>query len=378
MNKNKVYKLAIIGGSVDSAVGYTHLIASQMDHRFELVSACFSRKPEVNKKTVEAWNLDQIRLYDDWKVLLLQEKTQIDAVAILTPTPSHYEMVIDALKLGIPTICEKALTSTYEEAQEICKVQSKYNGFLAVTHNYTGYPMLRELRELVNKKMLGDLTQIQIEMPQEGFAKLDMANHKPCPQAWRLVDGDIPGVSLDLGTHLQHMIHYVSGENPLSLIADQNTYGWFKNIVDDVSILAHYPSGMKSSMWYGKSALGHRNGMRIRVYGAQGSAEWFQMEPEILILHDVHGNRTILDRAGDVQIASLLRYNRFKSGHPAGFIEAFANLYVDIADKLDEYYQKGKFDSEWIYGSQQAAIGLKVMQVANISNAQKTWLNLSN
>jgi predicted dehydrogenase len=376
MNKRKAYKLAVIGGGVESAVGYTHLIASQMDHRFQLVSACFSRKPEVNEKTVKAWNLDKIRLYDDWSVLLTQEKKKIDAVAILSPTPLHHEMVIEALKLGIPIICEKAMTSTYEEAQEICKVQSEYNGFLAVTHNYTGYPMLRELRQLVSEKRLGDLTQIQVEMPQEGFAKLDMANHKLCPQAWRLVDGDIPGVSLDLGTHLQHMIHYVSGENPSSLIADQNTYGWFKNIVDDVSILAHYPSGMKSSMWYGKSALGHRNGMRIRIYGKQGSAEWYQMEPEILIMHNIHGNRTILDRAGEVQVASSLRYNRFKSGHPAGFIEAFANLYVDIANKLDEFHIKKRFDPEWTYGPQQAAIGMKIFKLAKESSDRKIWMNV--
>ena len=375
--RKKVYKLAIIGGGVDSAVGYTHLIASQMDHRWDLVSACFSRKRNNNIKTVNSWNLGQIRTYDNWKQLLVDEQGKVDAVAILTPTPLHFEMVSDAIKLGIPVICEKSLASNYEEAYKICKLQNNNNGFLAVTHNYTGYPMLRELKSLVSDGEIGQVTQIQIEMPQEGFARLDISDNKPCPQAWRLVDGKIPGVTLDLGTHLQHMIHYITGENPCSLIADQNTFGWFKDVVDDVTIFAKYPSGMKSSMWYGKSALGHRNGLRIRLYATKASAEWFQMEPEVLTVYDVHGNKKILDRASQVQVAGSSRYQRFKPGHPAGFIEAFANIYSDIADKLDEYKQTGIIDENWTYGALQASKGLKFFEHTVESHSKKSWINLS-
>ena len=142
----RVLKLAIIGGAVDSAVGYTHLIASQMDHRFELVAACFSRRPEVNHATVEAWNLQNIRLYDTWLELLANEQNQVDAVAILTPTPMHHEMVIKALESGYPVICEKALASSHQEGLEILDAVERTQGFLAVIHNYTGYPMLRELK----------------------------------------------------------------------------------------------------------------------------------------------------------------------------------------------------------------------------------------
>lgn len=357
----RVLRLAIIGGAVDSAVGYTHLIASQMDHHFELVSACFSRKAENNRATVTAWNLHHIRLYDTWLDLLDREKDQIDVVAILTPTPMHHEMVIRALSLGYPVICEKALASSYEEGLAICEAVESSKGFLAVTHNYTGYPMLRELKQQVEMGRLGKLTQIQIEMPQEGFARLDMQGNQPTPQAWRLKDGVIPSISLDLGAHLQHMIHFISGENPVSVMAEYNTFGFFKDIVDDVTAIARYPSGMKSVMWYSKSALGYRNGLRIRVFGSEGSAEWYQMEPEILVLHDVHGNRQWLDRASDVQLANQLRYNRFKSGHPAGFVEAFANLYVDIADKLEIFLDTAEYDHEWTYGVRQALISLSVM-----------------
>lgn len=362
----RVLKLAIIGGAVDSAVGYTHLIASQMDHRFELVAACFSRRPEVNHATVEAWNLQNIRLYDTWLELLANEQNQVDAVAILTPTPMHHEMVIKALEAGYPVICEKALASSHQEGLEILDAVERTQGFLAVTHNYTGYPMLRELKEQVQQGKLGKLTQIHIEMPQEGFARLDMQGNKPTPQAWRLQDGVIPSISLDLGAHLQHMVHFISGENPVRLMADHQTFGWFKDIIDDVTAIAHYPSGMKSVMWYSKSALGYRNGLRIRVFGAEGSAEWYQMEPEVLVIHDVHGNRQWLDRASDVQLANQLRYNRFKSGHPAGFVEAFANLYVDIANKLEIFLDTAEYDREWTYGVKQAVDGLRYLSGSDI------------
>jgi|TARA_B110000503_G_scaffold59968_1_gene95466 predicted dehydrogenase len=375
-NKKKLYRLAIIGGSVDSAVGYNHLIASQMDHRFEIVSACFSKNLDVSKETIALWNMDKVRIYADWKSLISKEKHLIDAVAILTPTPSHYEMVMACLDLGIPTICEKSLASNCDEVADICESQKKNNCFLAVTHNYTGYPMVRELAALSVDGFFGKITHVKIEMPQEGFVRLDMNHGKPCPQAWRLSDGIIPGVSLDLGAHLQHMIHYITGENPQSLIGDQSTFGLFADVIDDVSIMARYPSGMKSTMWFSKSALGHRNGMRIRIYGSNGSAEWFQMEPENLIVHDIHGNKRFLDRAGDVRVANHPRYNRFKPGHPAGFIEAFANIYVDIADKLDEYFDTELVDLNWNYGAKQAQIVLKVLDLASKSSAKKEWVDV--
>ena len=372
--KKRTLKLGIIGGGIDSAVGYTHLIASQMDHRWQVVAGCFSRREEINTQTVESWNLEHIRLHSDWETLLEKEQNQIDAVAILTPTPQHKMMVIKALSLGYAVICEKALASNYQEGLEICEAVKQHNGFLAVTHNYTGYPMLRELRYLVQQGHLGKLTQIQIEMPQEGFARLDAKGNKPAPQSWRLQDGDIPGVSLDLGAHLQHMIHYISNENPSSLIADQHSYGWFADIIDDVSCIARYPSGMKSDMWFGKSAIGYRNGLKIRVFGTEGSAEWYQMEPEVLFVHDVQGNKKWVDRAADVQLASELRYNRFKSGHPAGFVEAFANLYYDIADKLEDYQKTKKYDTHWTYGALQATIGLNVLKTMNHSAKEQKWI----
>jgi predicted dehydrogenase len=133
---------------------------------------------------------------------------------------------------------------------------------------------------------------------------------------------------------------------------------------------------MKSDMWFGKAAIGYRNGLRIRVFGTQGSAEWYQMEPEVLFVHDIQGNKKWVDRAADVQLASELRYNRFKSGHPAGFVEAFANLYYDIADKLEDYQETQLYDVQWTYGALQATIGLNVLETMNHSAKEQKWLSI--
>ena len=370
------YKLGVLGGGIGSAIGYTHLSASQVDHRFSVTAACFSRNQETNRATALKWGVEKEHLYSCWEELLDSEKDNIDAVVIMTPTPLHYEQVMKALKAGYAVICEKPLAASLEENKKICELAAELNSFLAVTHNYTGYPMLRELQHMVKSGHLGKVHNIAIEMPQEGFARLDADGNKPKPQEWRLQDGAIPSVSLDLGTHLQHMIYFLTGENPVELVAEQSSNGWFPQIIDDVSCIANYASGMKSQMWYSKCALGYRNGLRVRVFGTRGSAEWYQMRPEELQTAFVDGEISTLDRGGKVEIANQERYTRFKAGHPAGFIEAFANLYMDIADELDVYLENNSKDSSWVYGEQQALAGLNVFEAIKKSSESKKWIKL--
>ena len=369
-------KLAFIGGSIDSAIGYTHYIASQMDHLFSLEAGCFSRNENTNKKTALTWGVSLEHLYSEWEVLLENEIDNIDAVVILTPTPEHYEMIMKALDFGYAVISEKALATTHQEGLSISKKVEEKKAFFAVTHNYTGYPMLRELQHMIKEGRLGKITHINIEMPQESFARLDAEGKKPQPQTWRLKDETIPGVSLDLGAHLQHMVYFLTNENPVELVSDQSSFGWFPDIVDDVTCLARYDSGMKTQMWYGKSSLGHRNGLRVRVYGTEGSAEWFQLQPEELLFNTIHGDRMIIDRASNVSVSNQLRYNRFKSGHPAGFIEAFGNLYVDIAHKLEQYKKDGNHDLQWTYDAEQATIGLEVFEAIQNSSDEHKWIRV--
>ena len=367
------FKLGFIGGGLNSAVGNVHRIAAQMDCRWSLEAGCFSTNKDINFETGTQWGLKRSRVYENWHDLLKNENGNLDAISILTPTPTHSEIVLEAINLGFAVICEKTLAASTGEAVSICNAVESKKGFLVVTYNYTGYPMLRELRQMICDEKLGNLKQIQIEMPQEGFARLDKQGRFPTVQDWRLKDGEIPIISLDLGAHLHHMIYFLTGEKPLEVVADQSSFGFFKQVVDNIMCLARYTGNLRSQIWYSKSALGHRNGLRIRVYGDKGSAEWFQMEPEILHFNDMNGNMQVIDNASNVNLANKVRYNRFKPGHPTGFIEAFANHYYDLADSLQEFKRTGNFSSPWVFTAIDAKEGLEMLDAITTSSKNNCW-----
>ncbi|PAF45163.1 Gfo/Idh/MocA family oxidoreductase [Helicobacter sp. 11S02596-1] len=369
----KVFELAFIGGGLNSAIGYTHFIASQMDHRFKLKSACFSKDPSINAQTAELWGENDLRLHQDWQTLLEMEKNKIDAVCILTPTPSHKQIVSKALQLGHNVICEKTLCMDLQEALEIQEILKQTQGFLAITYNYTGYAMLRELRAMITKGDFGIIHNIQIEMPQEGFLRLEQ-DKKPHPQKWRMQDGTLPIISLDLGVHCQNIVSFLTHQSPTQVVATSKSNGHFSHIIDDVNILACFQENLIVNMWYSKSALGHRNGLKVSVYGQKMSATWIQNHPEELLINTQNGEKIIKDRASplDTNTAKLPRYNRFKAGHPAGFIEAFGNYYNDIANALEQFYHEKKWTSDYVFGITSAIKELAFLEaVAKSSQSQK-------
>lgn len=375
---SETLKLGFIGGGSNSAVGVTHFISSQMDRHFSVVAGCFSRHADVNRETAEKWQVAPERTYENYSDLLQQEKGKLDALVILTPTPSHLDIIKQSLEAGYPVISEKALVTTSAEAMEIHELKQRHNGFLVVTYNYTGYPMIRELRNLIKEGMLGRIGQLQIEMPQEGFARLDASGKPVAPQAWRLQDGPVPTISLDLGVHLLHMIEFLTGEKPEAVAGLQSSKGAFHQVVDNVMVVARYSNDVDCSIWYSKSALGHRNGLRIRLYGEKGAIDWFQMNPEQLLFSDAKGQQMLIDRAGSaITIANQSRYNRFKSGHPAGFMEAFANLYVDIAKNLRAYLEQDtQPPMEYVSSSDVATEGLVILEAISEAAASGTWVNV--
>lgn len=371
--KKEPYQIAFIGGGINSAIGEVHKAASQMDGHFELVAGAFSTHAETNSETARTWGVVADRTYANYRELLQAEKGKLDAVVVLAPTDYHKDIVIDALNAGFPVICEKSLATSVAEGEAIAKAVAETKGFFCTTYNYTGYPMVRELKQFIADGRLGKIQQVQVEMPQEGFMRLGAHNEPPKPQAWRLKDTVIPKISLDLGSHLHNMIYFLTGERPEHIVADQTTFGLFPQIVDNVGALVQYTNNVRAQIWFSKTALGNRNGLRIRVYGSEGSAEWFQLEPETLKTCDLRGNVSLRDRTGDVKIANQQRYNRFKAGHPAGFIEAFANYYKDIADCLKQYFETGSFTSQYVCGIKTSLEGLAMMQAAAKSAQSNKW-----
>lgn len=364
-------KIGFIGGSLCSAVGNAHAVACQLQGTWELVSGCFSRDVTKSRATAERWAIPTTKTYTDWKQYVLCEKNELDAIVVLTPTPDHEEIVCHLLAEGVAVICEKAMASNLSQSNKIKAAIDQHNGFLAVTFNYTGYPMLRVLREHVAKGDLGKLTQIQIEMPSDGFIQ-DPTKMKP--QQWRLSDGEIPTLLLDLAVHIHHITGFVSGLKPQSVNADFHHDSIFNGIIDDAYLWVKYEQGFRASMWVSKSALGYRNGLKVRLFGEKASAEWYQEEPEKLVIYSKNSAKTVYDR-GNCLYPREIRES-FKPGHPGGFVEAFANLYADIASEIVNKDKLNNLGSKYVYGWKHADEGLRLLTAAVLSNEQKGWVNV--
>lgn len=371
-------KLGFIGGGINSAIGSAHFAASMLDNRFTVTSGCFSRDKKINEQTALRWHIDSKSCFTDWRAYLSYTKPAIDALCILTPIPDHYEMLVAALDLEIPVICEKALVCNTIEAS---KLQARYASqphFLAVTLNYSGYPVVRLLRHMIAQGHLGTVQQIHLEMPLENYLRIPIGSTRPAkPQRWRQSDGDIPTLLLDLGVHLHHLLYYLTDASAQQVMAQFNHFSTQPQIIDDARIWVECDKGIQANMWMSKTALGHRNGMRIRVFGDQGSAEWYQFNPEILQMTDVHGVRSQLDRGVENDILGTQHYNRFKAGHPTGYIESFGNLYWDIADALSRYRENGTACHPEVFGMDHSYDGLALLEAAVKAHANRSWVNVA-
>ena len=373
-NRSDRLRVAFLGVAYNSAVGRVHRVAVEMDQRFELVGGCFSRHPEANRASAVQYGLDPALVSASLDELLDRQAGQIDALVVLTPTNQHETQVLRCLGAGLPVICEKALATSSAEALAIQRQLADHGGFLAVTYNYTGYPMLRELRQMVADGRFGKIEQIHVEMPQDGFARFGNDGSPLVPQEWRLRDGRVPTISLDLGVHLHMMVRFLTDEMPVEVVATSNTYGNFGQVVDNVSCLARYTNDLHCNIWYSKTALGYRNGLKLRLFGEQGAAEWLQENPEYLTLTDRYGTKSIVDRASrDIKVANQGRYARFKVGHPAGFVEAFANYYQDTADALAAHLAGQPAAGEYVFGIKDALQGLRVLEAIADSSANRCW-----
>jgi len=365
-----MFRLVFIGGSIDSIAGYPHFIASQMDKKFEVIGGVFSTDAKINEETAKEWRVPKV--YNDYKELL-KDKKSFDALVILTPTPHHYEVLKEALIQKIPVICEKPLVNSLQATQELNTLLQKDN-FLVVTNNYSGYPMVRELQHKIKNKELGDILSIRLKMPQESF--LRPPKSVKYPQKWRLKDDFIPMISLDLGSHLHHLSYFLLGEEPTEIMAQYSHFSKY-DVVDDVDMLLKYPSGISGNLWLSKTALGNRNGLHIEIYGTKASASWHQETPEQLEFSYSSGQKVIIDRGSDVEMIANPLYNRMTPGHPAGFIESFANLYNDIANALENFFDKKPYLNDYVYGFEHASNGIILLHCASLSHNKSKYIKIS-
>ncbi|ADR18629.1 Gfo/Idh/MocA family protein [Calditerrivibrio nitroreducens] len=332
----KKLKLAFIGGGINSIAGYPHFAATNLDGKFEILAGVFSRNKEINLKTAERYNVKYI--FHDVDKLLDEMRDEVDIIVILTPTPFHYEHTVKAIKKGFAVFCEKPLFKTLKEIKNFEKEFINKSYFLAVSYNYIGYPLMIELRDLIQKGMLGDIVSINLEMPQESFLKPPKGIDYP--SWWRKKDDEIPTIALDLASHLFSMSYFLTKENITEVISIKSKYSKF-GVIDDIKASVKYENSTTGILWVSKVALGNRNGLKVSVYGTKGSAVFFQEEPEKIVFTDSNGIKTILDRASNLEISKNKLYNRMIPGHPSGYIEAFANIYSAIYDSYLYYIENG-------------------------------------
>jgi len=329
------HQIAFVGGSLYSAIGNVHRIASQMDGAFELIGGCFSRTVQKSADTAAAWGLDSSRVYRDVHELIDSEKGKLDAVAVLTPVFSHAAIIAALLEHGFCVISEKPLVASLGEAERLISAVERSRSKLFVTFNYTGYPMIRELRHRISSGDLGMIKQLRLTMQQESYLRRSAEGRPIMPQSWRLEDREIPTVSLDLGMHVVHLQEFLVPQTPVSIFSRMDSFGAFAQVMDDVEVLYRCEGGLVVHGWWSKAAVGYSNGLSVEVFGTEGSAKWIQSEPETLRLRSPSGVESLIHRGTNgCLIASMPRYNRFKAGHPDGFIEAFANTYYDLATEL--------------------------------------------
>lgn len=329
-------KTAMIGGGLNSAVGRVHEIAMRMDGKFDLAAGCFSRHAKINEQTGREYRVNPTRVYATPQLLFEQERGKLDVIVIATPSNTHGELIHQALDHDFTVITDKPTVATVAEAESLLERLGPETKKLFTIFNYTGYPIVREMKSLIEAGAIGDVFKLMIEMPQDGFLRMKNMNAANNIQAWRLKDGEICGLSLDLFTHIHSLALFLTGAKPVNAWASMRSVSQVApGLIDEVDAIVEYDNGMLLNAWYGKAALGYRNGLRVRVFGMRGSMHWDQMNPEGLMLTDACGDLHIRDRMSiDTAVLSAMRYNRFKGGHPAGFIEAFSNYYSDIATSI--------------------------------------------
>lgn len=374
-----VLKLGFVGGGVRSAVGRAHASAIALCRDVCLVAGCFSRDAEMSAVSAESLGLPRELAYSDLETFLGEQASELDAVVVLSPTPLHEAHVEMTLGAGLDTICEKALSTSAQSSWDLVALAQERQRNLYVTFNYSGYPMVRQLRSFYEHGFLGEVHTIEVKMPQQGYAVTNDQGATPAVQLWRLTDGPIPTVSLDLGVHLVHLVSFITGQSIVELVAQERHVGRISQVADDVTAICMTDLGVQVTMRFGKASLGERNGLAISLWGREGSLKWRQTSPEEILYSDCQGRRSILDRASpECEYLRQPRYERFKSGHPAGFVEAFANLYQDLsADLMSQRQHPYRAPSNGDFGyaptGANAARGLEVLEAVHASSILGIW-----
>ncbi len=329
-------RLAVIGGGSGSFIGAMHRQAARLDDRYEIVTGIFSSNLEKSKKDALELGIDPNRMYASVKELLAGEAARedgADVIAIMTPNDSHYEYAMAALEQGFDVICDKPMTNTLEEAEALHKKVQESGLVFCLTHNYTGYPMVRQAKAMVADGQLGTLRLVQVEYVQGGKAD----ESKPDPStSWRFdpVRGGPSLVMGDIGSHAHNLVRFITGLEIAEVAAEIGNIVPGRAVHDYGGALLRFENGARGSYWVTQAAAGVENCLRIRVSGTKGSLEWMQEFPQALTFKPLGAPSQNRTPNGPGTLPLSKHSSRIVAGHPEGFHEGFANIYSDAAEAI--------------------------------------------
>jgi predicted dehydrogenase len=338
VKSNRRLQLGMVGGGPGGFIGAIHRIAARMDDRFELVAAALSSDAERSRSAAIDLHIAPDRAYGSFAEMASAEgkrSDRIDAISIVTPNHLHYPAAKAFLQAGIHVICDKPLTTTLEDAHDLAKMVRQTGLLFAVTHNYTGHPMVRQARQMVADGELGPIRVVQVEYAQDWLSTpLEKTGQKQA--LWRTDPAQSgPGGSLgDIGTHAFNLASFVTGLNCKELAAELTTFVPGRRVDDNVQIMLRFAEGARGQLWASQVAAGNRNNLRLRVFGEKAGLEWKQEDPDYLLLGELGKAPRLIYRGGPAATAVAAHASRVPSGHTEGYLEAFAQLYADMAEQI--------------------------------------------
>tara|TARA_B100000686_G_C16792650_1_gene979886 strand:+ start:1560 stop:2699 length:1140 start_codon:yes stop_codon:yes gene_type:complete len=340
-------KLGMVGGGKDAFIGEVHRMAARLDNRYELVAGALSSNAKRAAQSALEIGIDKRRSYSSYKEMAAKEgklKSGIDAVAIVTPNHLHADVAKEFLKAGIHIICDKPLTSSLQDAEELAALVKSSGLVFAVTYNYSGYPMVRQAKEMIADGLLGNVRVVQLEYAQDWLAtNIEQKGQKQA--VWRTdpKQAGRGGAIGDIGTHAFHLAEFITGLRANSLLADLDCFVGARTLDDNANILLHYKNGAKGMLWVSQIASGKENRLQIRIYGDKGGLEWAQEDPNYLHFMPLGESKRLITRSGSGAGPLANAASRIPSGHPEGFIEGFANIYRETADLIEAHRENREY-----------------------------------
>ncbi|WP_312222393.1 Gfo/Idh/MocA family protein [Rhizobium rhizoryzae] len=351
-------RLGMVGGGQGAFIGAVHRMAARLDDHYDLVAGALSSTPDKSKASGVALGLDPDRCYGSFAEMAEKEAARsdgIEAVSIVTPNHVHFAAAKAFLARGIHVICDKPLTSNLDDARKLKEVADNSKALFILTHNYTGYPMVRHARELVQTGVLGDLRLVQMEYPQDWLAEpVEQTGAKQA--VWRTdpAQSGVGGSTGDIGTHAYNLGSFISGLELEELAADVHTFVEGRRLDDNAHVMMRFKAKgaempAKGLLWCSQVATGNENGLKVRIYGTKAGIEWTQADPNYLWFTKLGEPKQLITRGGAGAGSAASRVTRIPSGHPEGYLEAFATIYSEAAAAIQAARSGAVVDPAVVY-----------------------------